>query len=249
MGAKNERTIGIAERGRIVSETDGKYTVASLDRNGIICPGIVALAGNTFSPGAFVYFVSFADGTGCVLCNATGHIARAPIIFYQGDPPTSGMILGDTWIDTDDGNALYEYTVSGWVARPFGAGAINSEIMEAIENAAQTAEAAAEAALTYRLDTTYTTTLSQYVFSAHLYYGADEVTTTFDTMKYVWYVRNENGDELLGYGYTITIPRTTAGYVGTIVCVWTDETAEANVTSASDDIIISAADDEIIGVY
>lgn len=246
---KNQEHIGIAERGRVVSASDELYTIESLDREGIICPGIVALAGNSFLPGDFVYFVSFADGTGCVLCNATGHVGRTPIIFYQTAPPTSGMIPGDTWIDTDGDNALYEYTLQGWVARPFGAGAIGAEIMADIAAAKQTAQEAADAALTYRLDTSYTTTLTHYVFSAHLYYGAQDVTRTFDTMKYTWLVRNEEGDELLGHGYTITLPRTAAGYVGTVVCRWTDETEEAEIVSASDDTIVSNSDEEIIGVY
>ena len=249
MGAKDNRTIGIAERGRIVSVSEEKYTIASLDREGIICPGIVALAGNTFPIGAFVYFVSFADGTGCVLCNATGHIARAPIIFYQTEPPTSGMILGDTWIDTNGDNALYEYTQAGWTARPFGAGAIGSELLQSIESDIQTAQEAADAATTLRLETSYTTTISQYVFTAYLYRGNQDITHTYDTFKYKWYVRNEDGDEYLGAGYTMTINRTAAGYVGTIVCVWTDDVEEAEIISGAGDILSSSADDTIIGIY
>ena len=246
---KKQDHIGIAERGRVISASEELYTVESLDREGIICPGIVALAGNSFLPGDFVYFVSFADGTGCVLCNATGHVGRTPIIFYATEPPTSGMIPGDTWIDTNGDNALYEYTLQGWVARPFGGSAIDPAIMADIAAAKQTAEEAAEAALAYRLDATYTTTLTHYVFSAHLYYGAQEVTTDYDSMRYSWLVRNEDGDELIGFGYTITINRSLAGYVGTIVCRWSDESAEAEIVSASDDSIVSASDDDIIGVY
>ena len=35
--------------------------------------------------------------------------------FCQTDAPASGMVTGDLWIDTDDGNKLYRYDGSAWV--------------------------------------------------------------------------------------------------------------------------------------
>jgi len=46
------------------------------------------------------------------------NIADAPAInqtFSQASAPTTGMIVGDTWIDTDDSNKVYTYTSGGWV--------------------------------------------------------------------------------------------------------------------------------------
>lgn len=45
-------------------------------------------------------------------------------IFYQDDAPTAGMAVGDMWFDTDGGNAVYQYTSTGWVLRQFGNGSI-----------------------------------------------------------------------------------------------------------------------------
>lgn len=104
-------------------------------------------------------------------------------------------------------------------------------------------------ALAYTLDTTYTTSNTQYVFTAHLYYGSDEVTQRFDPMKFKWMTRNEDGDEFLGYGYSITLNRTAAGYVGTIVCQWTDDPEEANIISAANDQLVSSSGDTIIGIF
>jgi hypothetical protein len=57
--------------------------------------------------------------------------------FYQTSAPTSGMSLGDLWFDTDDGNKLYRYNGSAWVA------AQDSKIGQAISDAA-TAQATAD---------------------------------------------------------------------------------------------------------
>lgn len=104
-------------------------------------------------------------------------------------------------------------------------------------------------ATTYRLDTTYTTTSTQYVFTAHLYYGNAEVTHTYDANKFKWLIRNEDGDDYLGSGYSITLDRTAAGYVGTIVCQWSDELETAGVISSAGDAIVSSSGDRIIGIY
>lgn len=38
------------------------------------------------------------------------------ITYYQTAAPTSGMVVGDLWIDSDDGNKMYRYSGSTWVA-------------------------------------------------------------------------------------------------------------------------------------
>ena len=35
--------------------------------------------------------------------------------YYQASAPTTGMSVGDLWVDTDDGNRLYRYSGSQWV--------------------------------------------------------------------------------------------------------------------------------------
>lgn len=60
------------ERGRIEKIENGKYTVASITRNGISSLPIPALnPAETFSIGDNVYFYLFADGTGIILCKFT----------------------------------------------------------------------------------------------------------------------------------------------------------------------------------
>lgn len=55
------------ERGEILTVNDDVYTVASLDREGIVSPPIPALAGSGYATGDRVYFFLFRDGTGGVL--------------------------------------------------------------------------------------------------------------------------------------------------------------------------------------
>ena len=67
--------------------------------------------------------------------------------FYQTTAPTSGMSLGDLWFDTDDGNKLYRYSGSAWVA------AQDQSIGTAINNAA-TAQSTADGKITTYFGTT-----------------------------------------------------------------------------------------------
>ena len=57
------------ERGKVLTASAGSYTVASLDREGIISPAITASSG-VFAVGETVYFFLFRDGTGKILCRA-----------------------------------------------------------------------------------------------------------------------------------------------------------------------------------
>lgn len=69
MGAgKTERTGGTIERGIVKAVTDGGYTLASYDREGIETPPLKAIDSKTYSVGEQVYFFYFNDGTGKVIC-------------------------------------------------------------------------------------------------------------------------------------------------------------------------------------
>lgn len=57
-------------------------------------------------------------------------------IFYQNSAPITGMSVGDMWFDMDGGNAVYQYTATGWVLRQFGNGAIAAGSITANEIAA-----------------------------------------------------------------------------------------------------------------
>lgn len=54
------------ERGKIIRANEGKYTVASLDRPGIIAEGMQAISGN-FEAGEMVAFFMFRDGIGKII--------------------------------------------------------------------------------------------------------------------------------------------------------------------------------------
>lgn len=61
---------------------------------------------------------------------ATARQLGAITTFKQASPPTGGMILGDFWIDSDDGNKIYRYDgPEGWVASQDAA--INTAITSA----------------------------------------------------------------------------------------------------------------------
>ena len=63
--------------------------------------------------------------------------ARSKIVtYYQADAPTSGMVKGDLWIDTDD-NKLYRYDGSTWAA-------IQDKAISEAMTAAGTAQATAD---------------------------------------------------------------------------------------------------------
>lgn len=55
------------ERGRIETADNGLYTVASLDRDGIVSLPISPADDAVYQVGDLVYFVIFKDGTGKIL--------------------------------------------------------------------------------------------------------------------------------------------------------------------------------------
>lgn len=64
-----EHRYGTIERGKILSASNGEYTIASLDRDGITTPPLKPVnTSATFSAGDMVYFFYFKDGTGRILC-------------------------------------------------------------------------------------------------------------------------------------------------------------------------------------
>lgn len=60
------------ERGRVLRVSDGRAVVESVDRDGLITPPIMILAGLTVSDGDTVFFCAFEDGTGLVLAVLDG---------------------------------------------------------------------------------------------------------------------------------------------------------------------------------
>lgn len=68
--AKSTRECGIVERGTVQEVSEGKYTVASIDREGIITPPMLPLMeGDSFSEGDKVVYFYFNDGTGRIICD------------------------------------------------------------------------------------------------------------------------------------------------------------------------------------
>ena len=65
----SEREHGKIERGIITAVSSGKYTVASIDREGITLPPMAALFEETeYAEGDKVVYFSFKDGTGRIIC-------------------------------------------------------------------------------------------------------------------------------------------------------------------------------------
>lgn len=56
------------ERGRVIKADPAGYTVASLDRDGIVSLPIGTVAEEKYIEGDRVYFFLFRDGTGKILC-------------------------------------------------------------------------------------------------------------------------------------------------------------------------------------
>lgn len=65
-----DKTYGATiERGEILTAAAGKYTVKSLDRDGIESPPIEAIHDDLeYESGDKVYFFLYKDGTGKIIC-------------------------------------------------------------------------------------------------------------------------------------------------------------------------------------
>ena len=67
---KCQREHGIIERGKVIAVSDGKYTVKSLEREGITTRPIQPLFdGATYDVGDKVTYFVFNDGTGRIICD------------------------------------------------------------------------------------------------------------------------------------------------------------------------------------
>ena len=67
MSRENNPLYGaIIERGEVMAESSGKYTVKSFDRDGVITPPITAIT-DSYDVGDHVFFFLFADGSGQIL--------------------------------------------------------------------------------------------------------------------------------------------------------------------------------------
>ena len=67
MSKETKTNLAMIERGAVVDDADGKYIVASLDREGIETPPLGALNDETYDAGDLVYFFMFDDGTGKII--------------------------------------------------------------------------------------------------------------------------------------------------------------------------------------
>lgn len=68
MSKEHKTTLAMIERGDIQTEYGGKYTVRSLDRDGVFTPPLKKMNENEiYVPGDLVYFFVFGDGTGMII--------------------------------------------------------------------------------------------------------------------------------------------------------------------------------------
>ena len=59
---------GMIERGKILGKAKDGYTVAYIDRDGIVTRPIRPINTEEYTVGGMVYFFMFKDGTGGILC-------------------------------------------------------------------------------------------------------------------------------------------------------------------------------------
>ena len=68
IGGSMDTAQGMIERGKILGKTKDGYTVASIDRDGIVTRPIRPINTEEYTIGNMVYFFMFKDGTGGILC-------------------------------------------------------------------------------------------------------------------------------------------------------------------------------------
>lgn len=64
-----DTTYGVIERGRILEKTSEGYTVASIDREGIVTQPLKPIDAREYARDDLVYFFVFCDGTGRIVCH------------------------------------------------------------------------------------------------------------------------------------------------------------------------------------
>ncbi len=153
----NDASIVIAELAdgaEIVPETEYRYLFAAFDafgEDGILWqgPGIVTTPGEIYT-GTVDWGSQIngsgkpadnadvtADNTAQAIANQGALATRSSVTFHQDTVPTSGMEIGDLWVDTNDGNKLYRYSGIAWL------GVQDQQILDALA-AAATAQSTAD---------------------------------------------------------------------------------------------------------
>ena len=95
-------------------------------------------------------------------------------------------------------------------------------------------------------DHTYSETNSTYTFTASLYYGGEDVTATADPDRFVWYLRTEAGDTLLGRGVSISVAESVMGYRASILGGYDEEPLEEIFSTDTDDVLVDENNDYLI---
>lgn len=73
---------------------------------------------------------------------------------------------------------------------------------------------------TLLFQTPYTASGDTVTFTARVYKAGENVTTDFVPGQFTWYRRTEDGDDYLGYGYTMNVDKTDMGLGGVIIGVF-----------------------------
>ena len=87
------------------------------------------------------------------------------------------------------------------------------------------------------LETPYTYSNDNVVFTAVLYRGGEDVSTEYLSDCYKWYKKTEDGLTLLSVGYTFTINKSELEYGGSIVCRFNSDTTVAALSTPSNSVL------------
>lgn len=87
------------------------------------------------------------------------------------------------------------------------------------------------------LETPYTYSDDNVVFTAVLYRGGEDVSTEYLSDCYKWYKKTEDGLTLLSVGYTFTINKSELEYGGSIVCRFNTDTTIAALSTPSNSVL------------
>ena len=96
----------------------------------------------------------------------------------------------------------------------------------------------------YYLETPFTwnTGETEATFTAVIYKGETDVTEDYHASCFEWYLRTENGESRIAVGRTCTVAKSTLGYGGTVVCIFTShENENAALLTRSNKALLSAS--------
>lgn len=108
-----------------------------------------------------------------------------------------------------------------------------SELSEEYESVSSVADDALEAAKAYRYENTFSKSGGTYTFTAKLMSGTDDVTSTVPQDRFVWWLRNEDGERFWSRGPSLTISEEEAGYRGSVIGGYEDEDRYPDLALAS----------------